>query len=117
MGRLKIGKVKSSSILEVVVSLVLVTIVFTISFIIYHNVMRSGVSIRQIMATKKIEWYFAKTTIDKSFVDETLEEDDFVIHKKVSQFDNQQKIYKIEFEVYSKEQKLLVYQRRIWVKE
>ena len=117
MGGVKIKKIKSSSILEVVVSLVLITIVFSISFMIYHNVMRSGISIQQMLASKKIEGYFTKTKTEKSFVNETIEEDDFIIQKKVSQFDNQPKIYKIEFEAYNKEQRLLAYQRSIWVKE
>lgn len=117
MGGVKFHKIKSSSILEVVVSLVLITIVFSISFMIYHNVMRSGVSIRQMEASKKIEWHFAKTIQDKSYIDETIEEDDFIIQKKVSQFYNQENIYKIEFEVFNIEQKLLAYQRRIWARQ
>jgi hypothetical protein len=76
------GRLKASSILEVVVSMVIIIMVLGISLMIYTNVMRQSLSSRRLKAQFLLHQQLLKVKPDA--VDMTLTIDDWQIEQKVS---------------------------------
>jgi type II secretory pathway pseudopilin PulG len=77
------GRVKASTILEVIISMVIILLVFTIAMMISANVMRSSLSAKKISAQATLHELLIKAEQSKNLTSQTLTVDDLRIEQKI----------------------------------
>ena len=94
-GELKFtAKVEASTILEVVISMVVILAVFTMAMMIYTNVMRSSLSVKKIKAQALLHAAMAKAEHNKN--NQIFTADDFKIEQKIGPYDNEPALTEID---------------------
>lgn len=89
--------IKSSSLLEVVVALLLISIVLVLSMNIFTNIMQSGYSNRKIEASIKIKELSFSTKKNQLFINEEFNEEEYKIVKKVEFYKQNQELIHINW--------------------
>jgi type II secretory pathway pseudopilin PulG len=79
-------KLKSASMIEVTVAMVLILLVSTVALIIFITVTTTGASLRKTRHRLHLKELSIKTKKDKSFTDETIEYDEVTVEKKVTPY-------------------------------
>ena|ERR1700743_784691 len=96
-GKLKnTTKVEASTILEVVISMVVILAVFTIAMMIYSNVMRSSLSVKKIKAQALLHETMAKAEQNEENSSQIFTVDDFKIEQKTETYDNNPALTEID---------------------
>ena len=96
-GKLKYTtKVEASTILEVVISMVVILAVFTIAMMIYSNVMRSSLSVKKIKAQALLHETMAKAEQNEENSSQIFTVDDFKIEQKTETYDNNPALTEID---------------------
>lgn len=98
---------KSSSLIEVIVAMVIMVITFGVGMMIYHNILKSGTNLQNIKAEMLLSKVFEETSQLKSYFDEDINEGELIVKKKVGKYPNNSSLLLLEIQVYSKEEKLL----------
>jgi hypothetical protein len=76
-------RVKASTIMEVVVSMVIIVIVFGIAMMIYTNVLRVSVSVKKIRAQALLREALFNAERDSAKITQTFNADDFRIEQEI----------------------------------
>jgi hypothetical protein len=106
-------KLQASSILEVVIAMLLVTIIMSISMVIFSNIMKSSFNTRKIEAFARIKVLSIATKKEKRFITEEYLEADYKIQKQVENYANTSGIIQIKWFAEDKDKKLLAEYREI----
>jgi hypothetical protein len=83
-GTLFKAKVKASTLLEVVVSMVLIVVVFTLALTIYSNVLKLSLSVRKLRAHAVISALALRADSGSSASSETFTEGDLRVEQQAS---------------------------------
>ena len=97
MGKLKkkILRLKADSLLETVVAAVLIVIIFGIAMMIYSNVIRSSLSVKQLQAASLLEEAAAEITNTRSITTGSVRKGDFTIYFSAMPWDETRKSLKL----------------------
>lgn len=82
-GKLK-GTVQASTLIEVIISMIVIMVVFDIAMMIYVNITRFSVSVKSLHAKALLYQHLAVVEQNKDFVNETLVIDSVRIEQTVS---------------------------------
>ena len=77
-------KIKGSSVVEVMVAMVIVTLVFSISSMIYLNIQKTVPTLTVLKTIEVSKQYLAETLNKKLFFDESITVEDFEITRTIS---------------------------------
>lgn len=80
------ARVKGSTILEVIVSMVVIVVVFGIAMMIYTNVLRTSVSVKKIRAQAILSQTMLKAENNPESIAQSLTIDDFRVEQEVKPY-------------------------------
>lgn len=80
----RVINLKASSLVEVIIAMVVITLVFGLTLVIYLNVVRSSSLFPKLKASSLLDQVALQTKTEKRFFEETLETGGYHIHKQVS---------------------------------
>ena len=84
---LKIGaRVHGSTIIEVVISMIIILVVFSIAMMIYSNVTRSSLSAQQVKAAAILREKLDQAEHNGTSADETIAVGDFLVEQRVETY-------------------------------
>ena len=99
MALLRNNHLKASSLIEVVVAMVILSVTFTVCLMVFNNITRSTYSLRQMKYSLILQNLKLKTEQEKSYFDEVISEENEIVYKKVSHYNNRENLILLEFEV------------------
>jgi type II secretory pathway pseudopilin PulG len=91
-------KVQASSLLEVLVSMVIIMIVFTLAIGVYSKVTNSGISINDKQIQQQMQSIISASGENKEWDNESFEINNINFSKTVSNYNNYTDLYLIEVE-------------------
>jgi len=94
------GKVKASTILEVVVSMVIIILVFGIAMMIYSNVLRLSLSVKKIKAQAILQEILLKEEQAKEHSTQSITVDDLRIEQEVKSYNEDSHLTEIHLTAY-----------------
>lgn len=97
-------RVKASTILEVIVSMIIIVIVFGIAMMIYTNVLRVSLSVKKLRAQALLQETMIKAEQATGNTNQSLTIDDFRIEQEVTQYNNQSNLTTIHLTAYDQNQ-------------
>jgi Tfp pilus assembly protein PilE len=89
-------RVEASTILEVIISMVVILVVFTIAMMISTNVVRSSLSVKKIKAQALLQETLARAEQNKENNSQIFTVDDFKIEEKTEAYDNNPALTEID---------------------
>lgn len=92
-------KLKSATLIEAIVAMVIIMAVFGLAMMIYVNVINSSVSARHVRIGLILKKAAEDTVASKRFFDEAFEEGGFAISKSVSKYDNVETLIRLRLEI------------------
>jgi Tfp pilus assembly protein PilV len=104
MAVLKASQVKAATLIEVIVALVIITIIFGVSTMIYVNVLHSSYSHRQFNASLVVKEVCEETLATKRYFDEQADRKNVTITKTVSRYRDMLNIIHLHVEATAGEQ-------------
>ncbi len=107
MGKLIQPKIRSATLIETIVALVIIVAVTGITVMVFVQVTASGYSIRQTKAEGLIEKYISETQQQQTFFDEEFQEEEFVIRKQILLHEYSKELIGLKISVFDRENKLL----------
>ncbi|MDB5274744.1 MAG: hypothetical protein JWO58_3111 [Chitinophagaceae bacterium] len=110
-------KVRSSSMVEVLVAMVLFTVVFTIGITVYVNVVRSGFSMSKLKATLLLNKIAMDTKINRRFIPESIQEGTISIDKQIEDYNKDSQLVVIVLKAYDANHMLLAERKELWAME
>ena len=87
------SKVRASTILEVLISMIIILIVFTIGMMIFGNVSRLSLSAQKVKAESILEERLLNAEQSKINLDETVTVGDFQIEQEIKQYGNNSHLF------------------------
>ncbi|MDB5002072.1 MAG: hypothetical protein JWQ34_297 [Mucilaginibacter sp.] len=104
-GELKYNsRVKASTILEVIISMIIILLVFTIAMMISANIMRSSLSVKKINAQAVLHELLIKAEQNKEVHSQSFTTDDFSVVQEVKPDENFQNLLNIHLTAYDTNQ-------------
>jgi len=94
------GKVKASTILDVVVSMVIIILVFGIAMMIYSNVLRMSLSVKKIKAQAILQEILLKEEQAKEHTTQSITVDNFNIEQDVKLYNDDSHLTEIHLTAY-----------------
>jgi hypothetical protein len=92
--------VNASTILEVVISMVIILVVFGMAMMMYTNVMRSSLSVKKIKARALLHEVLAKAEQNKENTSQTFTIDDFKIEQKIGPYEGNTTLTEVDLAAY-----------------
>lgn len=99
MAAVMVGKVKSATLIEVIVAMIIIMTIFALSMMIYVRVLNSSISERQVRIGLILKKVAENTASSKRFFDETFDEDGFNIRKNITKYDNRENLIHLHLEI------------------
>jgi hypothetical protein len=104
-GELKYNsRVKASTMLEVIISMIIILLVFTIAMMISANVMRSSLSVKKINAQAVLHELLIKAEQNKEVHSQIFTTDDFRVVQDIKPDENFQNLLNIHLTAYDTNQ-------------
>jgi len=88
MAKLKLKRVKASTLVEVIVAMVVIMVVFVLATGIYTGIVRSSPSFRQQQIHAKTLNVIAQSLADQNWEDEVMQSDSLELQKTVVPYEN-----------------------------
>ena len=110
-------KIKGFSIIESMVSMVIVVIVFSLSSMVIANVSSSGISKEKLDAYMLVKSLRDKTLKYNRFIDESIEVNGLLIEKTITDYNRTEDLKVLLIEVSKNKKKLYVSKEIITLKE
>ncbi len=110
-------KVQASTILEVLISMVIIITVFGIAMMIYTNVVRMSLSIKKIKAQAILEEILLNNEQSKNIVTYSMNVDDFRIEQEVKPFNNDTVLNTIKLTAYDANQQAITNLQKVIIKK
>ena len=98
------SKVPASTILEVVVSMVIIVIVFGIAMMIYNNVLRLSLSSKNIKAEAILQQALLQAEQGRQLAGQSLTVDDFRVEQEIQPYGNDGNLTEIDLTAYDANQ-------------
>lgn len=117
MAALKIKRLESAALLEVLVAITVIVLVFTAATIIFLNVTSSSYTGEKLRAGKALDWVLAETKRKKSFFDEDVKVGELRVEKIVVKYRNVDDLLLVELKAFNSNEKLLGERREILLYE
>lgn len=102
-----LGKVKSSSLLETVVALTILTLVSSIVSVAMVRATQTSLSGQKTKAVLISEELIAKFKAERNYLDEQIELDGFIIEKSVAPFEGSVNLFVLKVRVLDKDEHCL----------
>jgi len=100
-GKLNIqGKVRASTILEVVISMIVIIVVFGIGLMIFSNVTRSSLSLKKLKAEAALQDRMLSLEQDTVPTSETKGNEDFRIEQKTERYNDNNHLFRVQLTAY-----------------
>lgn len=107
-------KLKGSTILEVVISMVVIMVVFGIAMMIFANVMRTSLSAKKIRAEAVLNDALLKCESSNGITSQTFTDGDLRLEQAVKSFNDAKNLVEIDLTVYdSNQEKIMELQKVI----
>lgn len=100
-------KLPAFSLVETIISMVIILTVITIAAISLSNVMDSNTSARQLKVISIVEQVLQETALNKTWYDEQFTLFEFEVVKKIETYDTEKKLAVITIEIYSPQGKIV----------
>lgn len=110
-------KIKSASLLEVVVALVVIFAVFAIATSLYINVISSSANLQQSRLGFEIERLASETKRDQSWIDSKIEIGNYVVEKTVKPYQNRKGVVQLGFVARNANQKVVIDWKELYLME
>lgn len=98
------AKLDASTIMEVVVSMVIIVIVFGIAMMIYTNVLRVSVSAKKLRAQSLLREALFNAERDTANTSQTFNVDDFRIEQEIKPYEQNKNLIDIHLTAYDQNQ-------------
>lgn len=105
------AKIKSSTLIEIIISLVIITFVLGISMQTYFNIIKSNDSDRKTSAFINVNSEANKIIKQRKFVDQSVEMELFTIQMEFSEYQSSENLILMETKAIDKNEKVL-YERK-----
>lgn len=89
-------RIKASSLIETIVGLMVIVLVFGIAMTVYVNVMKNSTSLAELKASQRLEEIAVETRANKSFFNESFEEEGIKIEKTIGKYQNKEGLILLE---------------------
>lgn len=112
-------KLDAFTIVESIMAMIVIMISFTAGMTVYLSILKGDAFPLKTKAENILNLLFLETKNQKHFLDETLNQDGFVIEKKVLRYKtfhgifNQENIYQISFKAYASDETLIAEQEHL----
>jgi Tfp pilus assembly protein PilV len=117
MGKLMLKRIKSVTLIETIIAMVIIVTVTALTTLIFVQVMGSGNSMSRLKAIMLCEKYLNLTQEQQLFFDEDLKEEGYVVQKRVAADDNNSRVLTITITVNDKLNRIIKKQSTIVVKK
>jgi Tfp pilus assembly protein PilV len=97
-------RVQASTILEVIVSMVVIVVVFGIAMMIYTNVLRTSLSVKKIKALAILNQAMLKAENNPESVTQSLTIDDFRVEQEIKPYSTNNNLTEIHLTAYDQNQ-------------
>jgi len=109
-------KVEASTIVEVIVSMVIIVVVFGIAMMIYANVTRMSLSAQKIKAQAILQQELISTEQTKAFSNKSIDTADLHIEQSVAPFNNDTSLSVIHLTAYDLNQNKITELQKLIIK-
>lgn len=116
MGRIN-SQIKGSSLVEVLISMIIIMIVMIFTTIILFSVLRSNVLLQRMKAHSFIKGVSAKAIMEKSFIDADLNIDGIMISQRFSDYGDNKELQLMLIQATDTTGRVLAIHRKIIVSE
>jgi competence protein ComGF len=106
-------KIKSSTLIEALVAMVIIILVYAIGLTIFINVNKSNNNRLKIEAFLVLEDIVTNTKKEAKYIDEIYDLENLKIEKKITKYENNNSLNILQIKVLSKDNKLLAEHREI----
>jgi len=117
MGRLKIKRVQSATLVETIVALVIILLLTGITVTIFVQITSTGYSSQKLKADLLLSYYSTETKDKKAFFDEEYRDGGFIIKKEITEGDYAKNIIWVKLSVYNQNSQLIKYQNFLFLSE
>ena len=111
------ARVKSSTILEVLISMIFIIVVFGIAMMIYTNVMRQSLSVQQMHAQAILQDFLAKAENQSYNTSDSFMVDSLRIEQGISAAEADSSLISIHLAAYDKNEKMLAELNKMIIKK
>ena len=101
MGKLNFKKVKSATLVETLVALLIILVITAITVTVIVQITVSGYSMQRIKAEALIERYINDAQNQKTFIDEDFQEGEFIVRKQIVENNSTKKFCWLRFSVFA----------------
>ncbi|GAB3909921.1 hypothetical protein [Mucilaginibacter boryungensis] len=108
-------KVQASSVLEVIISMLVIIIIFGIAMMIFSNVTNSSLSIKKSKAEALIKQQMLLLARSQHLADETLRADEFKLDVKVSAYSENKKLNEVSITAFDGNQQQVAVYKQIMI--
>lgn len=98
------GRVEASTILEVVISMIIIVIVFGIAMMIYTNILRVSLSAKKLRVQALLQQTMLKAEQTTANTSQSFTIDDFRIEQEAAQYNNESGLTAIHLTAYDQNQ-------------
>jgi Tfp pilus assembly protein PilE len=109
------GRVKASTILEVIISMIIIVIVFGIAMMIYTNVLRLSLSTKKLRAQALLQETMLKAEQTTANTTQSLTTDDLRIEQEVSAYNKESNLTLIHLTAYDQNQQKIAELQKVIV--
>lgn len=89
-------KINASTLIEVIVAMVVLSISFSIGLMIYFNILSGSGSFRAFETNLILKQIATETITNKSYIDEDITNNNLTIHKSLTPYKTSKKVYILE---------------------
>jgi Tfp pilus assembly protein PilE len=97
-------KIKASTIMEVIVSMVIIVVIFGIAMMIYSNVLRMSLSVRKLRAQALLQETLFNAEHQTANITQTINTDDFRIEQEIKPYAGNSSLTDIHLTAYDQNQ-------------
>jgi len=111
------GKVRASSLLEVLIAMIVIIIVFTIAMMIYTNVLRLSLSAKKLRAEALLQNIMLNDEHKVTDVKDTVNNNDFRIEQKITPYDQSSNLTVIHLIAYDSNQQKIAELQKVLINQ
>ena len=111
---MKLKRFSSATLVETIIALTIILVIFGMTIIILTQTGQTSFSVKKIKAQFLIDQFAAETEQEKSFFNDSKDEDLFTMQKEVIENEIYKNIVIIKFSVLDRNNKNIYYQNRIF---
>jgi Tfp pilus assembly protein PilE len=111
------GRVNASTIIEVIISMIIIVIVFGIAMMIYSNVMRLSLSAKKIRAQALLQEAMLNAEHNPANISQSITTDDFRIEQGAASYNNESNLTVIHLTAYDQNQQKIAELQKVIINQ